>query len=172
MSKVLVAYFSRADENYYPEGIKAVKVGNTAKVAQKIAALTGGQLFEIKGTNSYPAKYHPCTKVAKAELERGDRPQLVADIDTADYDTVYLGFPIWWGTFPVAVFTFLEGHDLAHKTIVPFCTHEGSSFDRSLADIKRLQPQASVAKGLSLHGYEAQYEQADSKIERFVQQQH
>lgn len=141
--KVLVAYFSWS--------------GNTASVAKVIAEALGAEIFEIKTAKPYPEDYDATLDVAKAEQGRNDRPELSARVgDMGQYDTVFLGYPNWWGTLPMALFTFLEGHDLAGKRVIPFVTHGGSSFGRSLNDIKKLAPKAELEeKGLSVSGSRA-----------------
>ncbi len=84
----------------------------------------------------------------------------------ADYDIVYLGYPNWWGTMPMAVWTFLEAYDFSGKTIVPFCTHEGSRMGNSEQDIKKLCPEATVLKGLPIKGSDV--EKADKNIEAWI----
>ena len=151
--KCLIAYFSRVGNNYVSGKIVNLPVGNTKIVAQVIAEQTGGDLFRIDTVVDYPVDYHETTDVAKKELNENARPALtdhVSDMDS--YDVVFLGFPNWWGTMPMAVFTFLEEYDFASKTIIPFCTHEGSGMGQSENDIKKLCPKANVLKGLAIHG--------------------
>ena len=142
--KTLVAYFSRT--------------GNTRDAAAQIQQITGGTMFEIRATHAYPAEYRATTDQAKQELESNFRPQLTADVATMDsYDTVFIGYPNWWGTLPTACFTFLEKYDFSGKTLVPFCTHEGSRLGRSAADIQTTCPKATVHKGLALRGGSSGY---------------
>jgi len=151
--RCLIAYYSRKGNNYAGGNIVDLPVGNTEVIAKKIKDLTGGDLFEINTVKSYPADYTETTKVAKDELRKNARPELtfkVKNID--DYDVIYLGYPNWWGTFPMAVFTFLEEYNLSGKTIIPFCTHEGSGIGRSESDIKKLCPDAKVLPGIAIWG--------------------
>lgn len=135
----LIAYYSRT--------------GTTREVANRIRARIGGELFELKTTHSYPAEYRATTNQAKRELNDGFRPILVNQIDNMDaYDTVFIGFPNWWGTLPMAFFTFLEQYKLAGKTVIPFCTHEGSGFGSSLEDIRARCGNARILEGLALRG--------------------
>ena len=153
MTKSLIAYYSRRGKNYFDGKITDLPVGNTEVVAQKIARATGGDLFHIEAVKPYPADYDESTEVAKTELGENARPELTATVRDFDaYDVIYLGYPIWWGVMPMPVMTFLEMYDFSGKTIVPFCTHEGSGLGRSENDIKRLCPGASVKQGLALHG--------------------
>lgn len=153
MGKILIAYYSRKGQNYVSGAIKDLKVGNTAVAAEMLGALTGGDLFEINTVAAYPVDYTEATEVARKELRAGARPALKAQVaGMEDYDTVILGYPNWWGTMPMAVYTFLEVHDFSGKKILPFCTHEGSGLGRSEKEIAKLCPGAEVLKGLAIHG--------------------
>lgn len=151
---ILVAYFSRTGENY---GVGVIEKGNTAIVAEIIAAQTGGELFEIKTVNAYPENYEECTEIAQSEKSENARPELAENIDDLDsYDTIYLGYPIWWGDMPMAVYTFLESNDFAGKTIIPFCTHAGSGLSGTIENIGTACPDATVKTGLAIAGTTAQ----------------
>ena len=152
-SKCLVAYYSRAGQNYVGGDIVDLPVGNTEVVAKMIQAATGGDLFEIDTVTPYPAGYHDTTDVARVELREQARPAL-RDLPPAidGYDVVFLGYPNWWGTPPMAVFTFLEAFDFSGKMILPFCTNEGSGMGRSERDIAAACPSATVLKGLAITG--------------------
>ena len=150
--KILVVYFSRKGRNYSNGAIANLKQGNTAAVAEKIAALLGAKTFEIETVKDYPVDYYECTAAAKAELEANARPALKQNGDVAGYDLILLGYPNWWGTAPMAVRTFLESHDFSGKTILPFCTHGGGGLGRSEADVKKLAPGAAVGRGLAIDG--------------------
>lgn len=154
-SRVLVACFSHAGENYSNGGVVELTIGNTAVVAQMIAEAAAGELFEIKAESAYPYSYAECTAAAKAELEADSRPKLAHDTDVSAYDTVCLGYPNWWGTMPMPVKTFLCAHDFSGKTVLPFCTHEGSGMGDSEADLKKLVPGADVRRGLAVRGSSA-----------------
>lgn len=131
MSKPLIVYYSRKGENYWNGSIKNLEKGNTEIVAEMIADITGGDLFEVDTVKTYAADYYECIDDAKAELREGARPELKAYMDSLDaYDTIFVGFPNWWGTMPMAMFTFLERYDLSGKRILPFCTNEGSGMER------------------------------------------
>lgn len=147
----LVVYFSHKGENYSNGSIIDLKKGNTATAAEMIASMTEADLFEIEAVTAYPYEYHECTEVAKAELNADARPKLIHDIDIQNYDVIIIGYPNWWGTMPMPVWTFLEKHDFTGKTILPFCTHEGSGLGTSEADIKKLT-NADIRKGLAIHG--------------------
>jgi flavodoxin len=152
-SKSLIAYYSRKGNNYVGCNIVNLPVGNTEVIAKKIQALTGSDLFELVTIETYPKDYTETTIVAKNEKRANARPELTDTIDNMDsYDIIYLGYPNWWGTFPMAVFTFLESYDFSGKTIMPFCTHEGSGLGNSERDIKKLCPNANVLLGLAILG--------------------
>lgn len=138
--KVLIAYYS-------------LRNGNTRIVAEQIQKNVGGDIFRIETVNAYPSAYNDVTSQAKKELQSSYRPPLKSQVKNFDqYDIIYLGSPNWWNTIAPAVMTFLEGYNFGNKTIVPFITHEGSRLGASVADIKKLAPQATVLKGLPIRG--------------------
>jgi len=152
-SKSLIAYFSRKGNNYVGGSIVNLPIGNTEVIAKKIQELTGSDMFEIKTVKSYPEDYTETTNVAKKELSNNSRPELTEIVDDMDsYDVIYIGYPNWYGTMPMAVFTFLESYDFSGKTIIPYCTHEGSGLGQSLRDIKKLCPNSRVLDGLAIKG--------------------
>ena len=151
--KALVAVFSRADENY---AVGFIEKGNTMILAEMIAEQTGAELFEIRTVKPYPRNYDECTDVAKKEQNEKARPALAEDKDISGYDTIFLGYPCWWGDMPMAVFTFLEAHDFSGKTVIPFCTHEGSGMGRTEGSLKRTLSSAKILKGLAIRGATAQ----------------
>ena len=166
MKKSLIAFYSRKGQNYVNGNIIDLHVGNTAVVAQKIQKLTGGELFEIDTIKQYPVDYTETTRVAKNELKNDVRPELTHTVDNMnEYDEIYLGYPNWWGKFPMAVFTFLESYDFAGKTIIPFCTHEGSGMG-GMTEINEICPNAKVLNGLAIRG--SSVSKADSQIENWV----
>ena len=167
MSKTLIVYYSRKGENYVNGSVKILAKSNTEVVAEMIAGLTGGDLFEIDTVKPYAADYYTCIEEAKAELHQNARPELKAYPDSLDeYDTIFVGYPNWWGTMPMPVFTFLEHFDLTGKRILPFCTNEGSGMGSSERDLKRICKGAKVESGLSIHGAEAA--NSRSKVEAWV----
>jgi flavodoxin len=152
-SKSLIAYFSRKGNNIVGGNIVNLPIGNTEVIAKKMRELTGSDMFQIKTVKSYPDDYTETTNVARKELRENARPELMETIDDMDpYDVIYLGYPNWWGTMPMAVFTFLESYDFSGKTIIPYCTHEGSGMGSSERDIKKLCPNAKVLSGLAIRG--------------------
>jgi len=154
MSKpILIAYFSRSGNNYVNGGIINLPEGNTEIAAKKIKEITGGELFKINPVKNYSDDYNTCTEEAKRELRENVRPELAEKLDSLDgYDTIILGYPNWWGTMPMPVWTFLESNDFSGKTILPLCTHEGSGMGSSERDIKKLCPDAKLQKGLAIRG--------------------
>lgn len=151
--KCLIAYYSRAGNNYVSGNIVNLPVGNTKVVADMIREITGGHVFRIDTIKPYPKDYSAITNVAKKELNDDARPELFGHLENMDsYNVIFLGYPNWWGTMPMPVFTFLDENDLSGKTIVPFCTHEGSGLGRSERDIAKLCPEATLLKGLAIHG--------------------
>lgn len=167
MSKKLIAFYSRADENYANGLIKTLSVGNTEIAAGIIKELTDADLFKIEQTQPYASDYNKCIAQAQADQRRNARPGLKSFPETLDeYDVIYLGYPNYWSTMPMAVFTFLEHFDFSGKTIKPFCTHEGSGLGNSLNDIKKLCPTAKIEKGLTIHG--GSVKQSRNDIEKWI----
>jgi len=165
--KTLIAYYSRKGNNYLGGKIVNLPVGNTEVVAKKIQALTGGDLFEIDTVKAYPVDYTETTQVAIAEKRTNSRPELAAFVDDMDqYEVVYLGYPNWCNTFPMVVFTFLEAYDFSGKTIIPFCTHEGSRLGNSERDIAELCPGATILKGIAIRGGDVN--NAGKQVENWV----
>ena len=156
--KILVVYFSRTGEEY---GIGNITKGNTAIVAEMIAAKVGGDLFEIKPETPYPDEYAACTELAKQELESNVRPAFVGNVDNfAQYDTIFVGYPIWYSALPRVMLTFLESNDFSGKKIIPFCTHGGSGLAGTEREIKNVCPNAEVFQGLAIIGKTAQNDSA------------
>ncbi len=167
MAKTLIAFFSRADENYFGGAMRYVKVGNTEIVCGIMKDMIPADSFKIEMKNPYSPVYMTCIAEAKKDLHANARPELVTMPESLDeYDTVVLAYPNYWGTVPMAVVTFLENFDFAGKTILPLCTNEGSGMGSSERDIRKYAPGADVKKGLSITGSRA----ADSKpaLERWL----
>lgn len=142
-SRILIAYFSCT--------------GNTKAVAEKIASLTGGEIYEIVPAEPYTSadiNYSDSNCRANREMNDPDaRPQIgSAEIDFSEYDTVIIGYPIWWGTMPKIINTFLDKYDLSGKNILPFCTSGGSGITRSVSEIRTAEPAATVRDGLRATG--------------------
>lgn len=149
----IIVYFSRGGENYVNGSIQKLSVGNTEVAAGILQELTGAELFKLEPLVRYSELYNTCIAQAQDDQRRNARPELENWPESLEaYDTVYLGYPNYWGTMPMAVFTFLEHFDFTGKRIRPFCTHEGSGMGRSEQDIRKLCPTAKVDKGLAIHG--------------------
>ena len=167
MAKTLIAFFSRADENYFGGAMRYVKVGNTEIVAGIIKELIPADTFKIEMKNPYSPVYMTCIEEAKKDLRAKARPELVsmpASID--EYDTVILAYPNYWGTMPMAVYTFLENFDFTGKTILPLCTNEGSGMGSSEREIRKTCPGADVKRGLPVTGSTAA--NSKSSVERWL----
>ncbi len=165
--KCLIAYFSRKGQNYVSGKIVDLKIGNTEVVAKMIQKITGGDLFRIETVTAYPKDYTETTEVAKNELRTKARPKLTGRVkDMGAYDVIFLGYPSWWGTPPMAVFTFLESYDFSGKTIVPCCTHEGSGMGHSEKDVAKACPKTTVLEGVAIHGTNAS--SAGSEVSRWL----
>ena len=150
---ILIAFYSRAGENYFGGAHRRITVGNTEKAAEMLADLTGGELYKIEQAQPYSEDYDTCTAEAKADLQNKARPEVLNLPDDLDaYDEIYLGYPNYWGTMPMAVYTFLENYDFTGKTIHPFCTHEGSGLSHTVQDIQKAAPGVAVTKGLAIRG--------------------
>lgn len=141
-STALIAYFSWS--------------GNTEAVAQEIQAQTGADLFEIVPAEPYTDDYDELLDIAQDEQSSDARPAIAETVDLSSYDTVYLGFPNWWGDMPMILYTFLDEYDLSGKTIAPFNTSGGSGFSGSLDTIAEMEPEAEITEGLSLGDEEAE----------------
>ena len=164
---ILIAYYSRKGENYWAGSVKDLSKGNTEIVAEFIQEAVGGDLFEIETIEEYATDYYECTDEAQEELRVNARPELKEYPESIDeYDTIFLGYPNWWGTCPMCVFTFLDHYDWAGKRIIPFCTNEGSGMGSSERDIKVACSGATVEKGLSITGNKAAKSQ--SKVESWA----
>ena len=149
----LIVYYSRRGENYVSGSIQTLAVGNTEAVARRLQALTGADLFQLEPMQPYSDDYNECIQQAQDDQRRDARPALKACPETLDpYDTIYLGYPNYWGTMPMAVYTFLEKYDFTGKTIHPFCTHEGSGLSGTVGEIQKAAPGARVKSGLALRG--------------------
>lgn len=154
MNKNLIVYFLHDKENYVNGQIVNLDIGNTKVVANKLQDLFEADIFEIKPLHEYPFNYKECTEIAKKELSEDARPKIANILSHIErYENIYLGYPNWWGTMPMCVWSFLEEYDLSHKHIYPFCTHEGSGMGRSEKDIQKLCPQSTVHRGLAIYGH-------------------
>lgn len=161
-SSLLVAYFSYAENAALPDDVDASALasiqpwngaltGNTGVVADMIAQATGADLFSIRTVEQYPDTYDATIDQGQQERSDGARPELATHLENLDsYDTIFLGFPNWWGDMPMAVYTFLDEVDLSGKTVIPFVTSGGSGFSNTISTIQQMEPQATVQEGLSI----------------------
>lgn len=150
--KVLIVFFSHAGENY---SVGNIQVGNTKIVADYIKEITGGDEFEIVAEKDYDMPYSDLIKIAKQEAYDDELPEFKGSIDNIDsYDTIFIGGPIWWGTYPRVMFSFFKRYDLNDKTIIPFTTHEGSGLANVVSDLKKVYPKANIKSPFSIYGHE------------------
>ncbi len=164
---VLIAFYSRAGENYFGGAHRYITVGNTEKAAEMLAKLTGGELFRIEQAQPYSDDYDKCVAEAREDFRKNARPAVLHLPDSLDtYDEIYLGYPNYCGTMPMAVYTFLEAYDFSGKTIHPFCTHEGSGLSSTERDIQKAAKGAAVTKGIAIHG--SHVESAGNALEKWV----
>ena len=146
--KVLIAYFT--------------KTGNTRQIAEYIQSYTGGDLIAIETKQKYPREYQVATEYAKQEKESNARPVLNTKVDNmADYDVVYVGFPIWWSYTPMAIASFLESYNLSNKTVIPFCTHGGGGVGEAFSFVDKLTPRSSHLEGFVTNGARASRAELD-----------
>ncbi len=163
-SKSLVVFFSHAGENY---SVGNIKVGNTKIVADYISEMTGADQFEIVADKDYDMPYMELIEVAKQEAHDGELPPMVGKLEDADqYDTIFIGGPVWWGTYPQVMFTFFRDYDLNGKTIIPFTTHEGSGLASCVEDVKRAYPNADVKPGFAIYGHDVR--SGRNKVEKWL----
>ena len=163
MNKIVI-FFSHAGDNY---SVGNIEVGNTKIVADYISEITGADQFEIV-THKYDGMaYMPLIELAKKEAADGELPPYEgAAPDLSKYDTVFIGGPVWWGTYPQVMFTLFKDIDLAGKTVIPFTTHEGSGLANCVSDVKKAFPKATVTKGFSIYGHEVRSGKA--KVEKWL----
>lgn len=152
-SNILVAYFSHS--------------GNTEALANMVSESTGGDLFRIETVTPYPDDYDATVDIASDEQAENARPELATHVGNMDsYDAVFIGYPNWWGTMPMALFTFMEEYDFAGKTVIPFATHAGSGLGRGPDDLAKLVPEATLLEGLALSGNSV--DSAEAEVEEWV----
>lgn len=158
--KVLVAYFSRADENY---NVGTITKGNTQILAEMIGEETKAATFHIETLKPYPANYMQCIDVAKKEKYNNARPEIKGDVKVEEYDVIFIGMPNWWGEMPMAVYTFVEKHNWQGKTIIPFATHEGSGMGGMDKHLAKACKGSNMLDGIAIQGSVAQNQQAETK---------
>lgn len=164
MSKSIVIFFSHAGDNY---SVGNIEVGNTKIVADYISEIAGAEQFEIV-THKYDGMaYTPLTRLAQEEANKGELPPYEGSApDLSGYDTVFIGGPVWWGTYPQVMFTLFKDINLDGKTVYPFTTHEGSGLASCVSDVKKSFPKANVKNGFSIYGHEVRTGKA--KVEKWL----
>ena len=167
MSRTLIAFYSRADENYFGGAMRYVSVGNTEIVCDLMKDMIDADTFKIEMEEPYSPVYMTCIDQAKEDLRKDARPALKSIPESiAEYDTIVLAYPNYWGTMPMAVRTFLDHFDFTGKTVLPLCTNEVSGMGSSERDLKKMLPGAEVRRGLSVTGSRAA--QSGSEVRRWL----
>lgn len=168
--KILIAYFSHPGQSYVGGKIVNLEVGNTKVAVTMMEKYIDADNFYIETEKSYPDDHMELINIAKEELDTNARPDIKGSVfNMQDYDTIILAYPNWWNTCPTAVFTFLESYDFAGKTIIPFCTSEGSGIGNSVADIRKKCKNAEVRDGFALIG--GQVKNSETKIKQWLEEQ-
>ena len=164
MKKSIVIFFSHAGDNY---SVGVIDTGNTKIVADYISEITGADQFEIV-THKYDGMaYTPLIELAKKEAAAGELPPYEgAAPDLSGYDTVFIGGPVWWGTYPQVMFTLFKDINLDGKTVIPFTTHEGSGLASCASDLRKAFPKANITGEFSIYGHEVRGGKA--KVERWL----
>jgi flavodoxin len=164
MNKSIVIFFSHAGDNY---SVGNIEVGNTKIVADYISEIKGADQFEIV-THKYDGMaYMPLIELAKEEANKGELPPYEGTApDLSPYDTVFIGGPVWWGTYPQVMFTLFKDINLDGKTVIPFTTHEGSGLASCVSDVKKAFPKAKVTGEFSIYGHEVRTGKA--KVEKWL----
>ena len=164
MNKSIVIFFSHAGDNY---SVGNIEVGNTKIVADYITEIKGADQFEIV-THKYDGMaYMPLIELAKEEANKGELPPYEGTApDLSPYDTVFIGGPVWWGTYPQVMFTLFKDINLDGKTVIPFTTHEGSGLASCASDVKKAFPKAKVTGEFSIYGHEVRTGKA--KVEKWL----
>ena len=154
--KVLVVYFSAnnySDVDTVSSATPMIDgVSATELIAQKIHDTVGGEIAPIIPAEDYPTGYDEVADQAKNERDNGDRPAFTLSVDPTEYDTIFIGYPIWWYEMPMVMDTFFETYDFSGKTIIPFNTHAGSRDGGTYDDIRDLEPNATVLDGYNVTG--------------------
>ena len=163
MNKIVI-FFSHAGDNY---NVGNIEVGNTKIVADYISDITGADQFELVIHKYDGMVYKPLCDLAKVEQQNGELPEFEGKLENLDqYTTVFIGGPVWWGTYPQVMFTFFKQYDLSGKTIIPFTTHEGSGLGRCVEDVKAAYPNATVTDGFEMYGHDVR--QGRATVEQWL----
>lgn len=155
-------YFSWTGEQYV---VGVIDKGNTAIVAEMIAEKTGADLFEVlPEEDHYPMTYDELTDVAKREQNEKARPAYSGELpDLSGYSTIFIGSPVWWGDWPMIMYTVFENNDFSGKTLIPFSTHEGSGLSGFDKKLEAVCPDSTIGKGLAIQGNDAQNNQEKTR---------
>lgn len=166
--KTLIAYFSHVGECLENDQIVTIEKGNTEKVAEKIKELTGADLYKIEEAEPYPFNYDDCLRRARKEDENNEHPVLkdVIGIDINQYDVIYLGFPIWYRTYPRVIASFIDKYNFTGKTIKPFCTNDEGTFGITLLELESQLKGVNILDGLSIRGVDV--DNSMDKVVNFV----
>lgn len=173
-NKVLIAYFSWA-ENAVQDNIDAMtsasvkSPGNVAQLAQWIENETGGDLFSIQVTEPYPADWDGCLDRANKEKADGTHPALAETVENiSEYDTVFLGYPNWWYSCPMAIFSFIDNNDLSDKNIYLFCSHGTGGLAGSVQDITAALPESAVVSENVFHVFQDDTANAKEDLQEWL----
>lgn len=168
----LIIYFSRSGSNWVEDGVKNIEIGNTELLAEFIQQNTNGDIFKIETDKKYPDNYYDCVKEAENEIQNNIFPKALKYPENIDkYDTIYIGHPIWHDNLPNVVIGFLNNIDLTGKTIIPFCTHEGSGIAKSSNTLKEIYNNSNIKPYFEIRGYMCQnlkYGNVKNKVENWL----
>ena len=180
-SNILIAYFTWADNTVVSDpaavdvdattSASVLAPGHEAQMAGWIQEATGGDLFSIQVTEPYSSDYDQCLDRAADEKAENARPALSTSVSNMeDYDVVFLGYPDWWATCPMAVFTFLDSYDFTGKTVIPFCAHGTSGLAASVRDIRAALPDVTVldAVGVQRPGMDTPLDTAEATVQEWL----
>ena len=167
--KILVVYFSKTGENY---NVGTVNVGNTAMMASYIKEYLNADSFEIVPVKKYSDNYKESTEEAKKEQNENARPEIKNKLENIDdYETIFIGYPIWWGDMPQIIYTFIEEYDLSGRTIIPFNTHEGSGSAGTYNTLKdKLKTSNVNTNGLAITGSKARTDEGKEETIKWLKE--
>ena len=164
--KILVVYFSRAEDNY---NVGTIEIGNTELLAKEIIAKTDADEFKIEPKDKYPTDYQETIERATEERKNNARPEYIGDIDISSYDTIFIGYPIWWEDMPMIVYNSIEKHNWNGKIVIPFNTHEGSGNAGTYEILKSKMPNATLkGDGFNMAGFVARTENGIKKLDDWL----
>ncbi|MGM9873834.1 MAG: flavodoxin [Bacilli bacterium] len=165
--KSIVVYFSKNGENIVDHKVVDLPVGNTEIIARKIQALTSSDIFELKPVRPYPYKYDDCLKVAEKEYQTNECHEFVHTYENlSDYDVVFIGFPIWYKSYPRIINRFIKEYDLKDKTILPFCTNDEGNFGIAELELRSLLSSSSLKPGFYVQGKDIHI--CNERLERWI----